>query len=72
MGFAASQARFLQLTARLSDNEYEAQQISQERVALLNQMELYADEYDVATNNKVMVANVVENNGENQDEVVLL
>ena len=40
MGFAASQARFLQLTARLSDNEYEAQQISQERVALLNQMAL--------------------------------
>ena len=71
MGFAASQARFLQLTARLSDNEYEAQQISQERVALLNQMALYADEYDAATNNQVMVANVFENNGENQAEVVL-
>ncbi|MDO5437931.1 MAG: hypothetical protein Q4F80_07025 [bacterium] len=58
MGFAASQARFLSLTARLSDNEYEAGQISQERVALTNQMALYADEYDEATNNQVLIANV--------------
>ena len=71
MGFAASQARFLQLTARLSDNEYEAQQISQQRVDILNQMALYSDEYDAATNNQVMVANVFENNGESRAEVVL-
>ena len=51
MGFAASQARFLSLTARLSDNEYEAQQISQERVSLTNQMALFADAYEEATSN---------------------
>ena len=58
MGFAASQARFLSLTARLSDNEYEAQQISQERVALTNQMELYADAYEEATTNQYLTATV--------------
>ncbi len=58
MGFAASQARFLSLTARLSDVEYEAQQISQERVALTNQMALYADAYEEATSNEYLTANV--------------
>ena len=58
MGFAASQARFLSLTARLSDNEYEAQQISQERVSLTNQMALFADAYEEATSNQYLTANV--------------
>ncbi len=71
MGFAASQARFLSLTARLSDSEYEAQQISQERVDLNNQMALYADEYDAATNNQYIAASVFENGGTNQANVVL-
>lgn len=71
MGFAASQARFLSLTARLSDNEYEAQQISQERVALTNQMALYADDYEKATSNQVAVANVFQNNGTTQATLTL-
>lgn len=71
MGFAASQARFLSLTARLSDNEYEAQQISQERVALTNQMALYADDYEKATSNQVAVANVFQNNGATQATLTL-
>ncbi|MCD8024554.1 MAG: hypothetical protein LUE64_03370 [Candidatus Gastranaerophilales bacterium] len=71
MGFAASQARFLSLTARLSDNEYEAQQISQERVALNNQMALYADEYETATSNKVMIATVFNDNGTTESNVTL-
>ncbi len=58
MGFAASQARFLSLTARLSDNEYEAGQISQERVSLTNQMALFADVYEAATSNQYLTANV--------------
>lgn len=37
MGLAASQARFLQLTARRSNIEYMGQQINQQRLALANQ-----------------------------------
>ena len=62
MGFAASQARFLSLTARMSDSEYEAQQISQERLALNDQMNIFADEYEAATSNEVIIAKV-DNNG---------
>ena len=43
MGMAASQARFLALTARKSNVEYEGQQINQERTALANESaNLYA------------------------------
>ena len=37
MGMAASQARYLALTARKTNTEYEGQQINQERTALANQ-----------------------------------
>lgn len=37
MGMAASQARYLELTARKTNVEYEGQQINQQRVALANQ-----------------------------------
>jgi hypothetical protein len=37
MGMAASQARFLGLTARKSNVEYQAQQINQQRTALVNE-----------------------------------
>ena len=37
MGMAASQARFLGLTARKSNTEYEGQQVNQQRTALANQ-----------------------------------
>ncbi len=44
MGMAASQARFLSLTARKSNVEYEGQQINQERTALANESSnLYAE-----------------------------
>ena len=36
MGMAASQARFLQLTARRTNIEYQGQQINQSRLALAN------------------------------------
>lgn len=70
MGFAASQARFLSLTARLSDNEYEAQQIAQERLALASSMEIFSDEYEAATSNEVYLANVFMGDG-NLKEVTL-
>ena len=38
MGMSASQARLIALTARMSDTEYEAQQINQQRLTLSNQM----------------------------------
>lgn len=37
MGMAASQARFLSLTARKSNVEYEGQQVNQQRTALSNE-----------------------------------
>ena len=37
MGMAASQARFLGLTARKNNTEYEGQQINQQRTSLANQ-----------------------------------
>ena len=36
MGLAASQARFLNLTARKTNLEYEGQQINQQRTTLAN------------------------------------
>ena len=41
MGMAASQARFLGLTARKNNVEFEGQQINQQRTALSNQTALY-------------------------------
>lgn len=41
MGMAASQARFLGLTARKTNTEYEGQQINQQRTALSNQSANY-------------------------------
>ena len=37
MGLSASQARFLQLTARKSNTEFQGQQINQQRLALANE-----------------------------------
>ena len=41
MGMAASQARFLGLTARKTNTEYEGQQINQQRTTLSNQTANY-------------------------------
>ena len=41
MGMAASQARFLGLTARKNNVEYEGQQINQQRTSLANQSANY-------------------------------
>lgn len=38
MGMSASQARYIALTARMSDTEYEAQQVNQQRLTLSNKM----------------------------------
>lgn len=41
MGMAASQARFLGLTARKTNVEYEGQQVNQQRTTLSNQSANY-------------------------------
>ncbi len=50
MGMAASQARYLQLTARKTNTEYEGQQLNQERVVLANRT---ADLFNQMLNTKV-------------------
>lgn len=55
MGLSASQARFLQLTARKNDIEYHVQQITQERLAMAQKLTQVSDEYNDAISNKKLV-----------------
>lgn len=55
MGLSASQARFLQLTARRSNVEYQAQQINQQRLQLASKLEMYSNEYQQKISNRKMV-----------------
>jgi len=55
MGLSASQARFLQLTARRSDIEYEAQQINFQRLQLSEQLSRASQKYQDATSNRKMM-----------------
>lgn len=54
MGLSASQGRMLLLTARKNDLELRAQQISQRRLLLSQQLESVSNEYEEATSNRVM------------------
>ncbi|MBR2068315.1 MAG: hypothetical protein IJ877_01005 [Candidatus Gastranaerophilales bacterium] len=58
MGLSASQGRMLLLTARKSDLEFRAQQISQRRLILSQQLEEIAMEYEEATSNRQMKINL--------------
>ena len=55
MGLSASQARFLQLTARRSNVEYQAQQINQQRLQLASKLEGFSNEYQEKVSNRKMV-----------------
>lgn len=55
MGMAASQARFLSLTARLSNLEYEGQQINQARSELADKTVAAAANYQKAMNNRTIL-----------------
>lgn len=63
MGLAASQGRLLLLTARKSDLELQAQQISQDRLLLSIQQESIATEYAEKTNNQIYQIQLDDNNG---------
>ena len=54
MGLAASQGRYLCLTARNSDLIYEGQQISQQRMALAQETQAVANKYNDAMSNTTM------------------
>ena len=67
MGLAASQARFLGLTARKSNNEYQVQQINEQRLALAdNQTQVTLDYQKKMTNRNFYFKTV----NENGDDVV--
>ena len=55
MGLSASQARFLQLTARRSNIEFEAQQINFQRIQWSDKLAAASSKYQEATMNRQMV-----------------
>ena len=61
MGMAASQARLLTLTARKSDLEYRAQQITNSEMILAMQTEVAAKEYSNAMSNTKYQVNTYTN-----------
>lgn len=64
MGLAASQGRYLCLTARMSDLVYEGQQISQQRLILATETQEIAEEYNEKMNNTVIQTQLLGKNGE--------
>lgn len=54
MGLAASQGRYLCLTARMSDLIYEGQQLSQQKLALATESQEISKKYNEAMNNMTM------------------
>ncbi|MBE7704244.1 MAG: hypothetical protein E7Z90_00360 [Cyanobacteria bacterium SIG29] len=70
MGLAASQGRYLCLTARMSDLVYEAQQISQQRMFLAKETKAVADEYNEAISNRILQANIHNKDGEIQAQLL--
>ena len=60
MGLSASQGRLLLLTAKQSDLEFRAQQISQKRLVLAQQLEQISKDYEDATSNRVMSISMYE------------
>ena len=59
MGMAASQARFLGLTARMNNVEFEGQQINQQRTALSNKSASYYTDQTVYTFNDGALTNQI-------------
>ena len=73
MGLAASQGRLLLLTARKSDLEFRAQEISQRRLTLATELESVSSEYARRTANRQMKLTRLVKQGEaNQTQTVNL
>ncbi|MBQ8634918.1 hypothetical protein IJ425_02040 [bacterium] len=69
MGLSASQARFLQLTARKSNVEYQAQQINFQRLQWSDKLAAASSKYQDETSNRQMVFSY--NTGSEVKDVVL-
>ena len=52
MGLSSSQGRLLSITARLTSNEYESQQISNAKMRLTTQSQAASDDYINALNSQ--------------------
>lgn len=55
MGMSASQGRFLMLTAQKSNNEFQAQSITFQRMMLADNVERWTDEYNESLANKTLL-----------------
>ena len=64
MGLAASQGRYLALTARMSDLIYEGQQIAQQRLNLATETEIIANKYNEAMGNTKIEVIMLNGRGE--------
>ncbi len=63
MGLSASQGRLLMLTARQNDLEYQAQQISQQRLSLAAKLDDISQEYETAVSNRQMIIAMQDSDG---------
>ena len=71
MGLSASQARYLQLTARKSDKEYQAQQINQRRNDIAKRLSDAALTYSEGINNRRLMFSTPTGNGTEVNKVAL-
>ena len=55
MGLAASQARFLAITARKANCEFQSMQIAQEKLSITRELEKASEEYQAALNKTKLV-----------------
>ncbi len=55
MGMSASQGRFLMLTAQKSNNEFQAQSITFQRMMLADNVDRWTDEYNNSMENKTLL-----------------
>lgn len=62
MGMSASQGRFLMLTAQKSNNEFQAQSITFQRMMLAENVDGWTDEYNNAMGNKTLLFGQTRNN----------
>lgn len=71
MGLSASQARYLQLTARKSDKEYQAQQINQQRMEIADRLSDASLAYSEGINNRRLMFSTPVGNGTEVNKVAL-
>ena len=71
MGLSASQARYLQLTARKSDKEYQAQQINQRRNDIAKRLSDASLAYSEGINNRRLMFSTPTGNGTEVNKVAL-